>query len=193
MLGINLNKETMKQKPFIFLVVVAVFFLAIIWKSIPPLSLSKTIKMTISKQKGSIQSIDEPRNPDFKMDYMIDLISFDNANELIHERLGKLGYSNDFFMDLETEFEVKIGGDYVFTTYSDDGFRLFIDGAKVSEFLGSRPFDKTEGTVNLTKGRHRMLLNYYQGYGLLGLKAMYRLKSETKDYIMGASSKYISF
>jgi len=84
-------------------------------------------------------------------------------------------------------------GLYHFLIASDDGFRLFIDGKPLCEFLGDRPLAKNECTVWLEKGDHVFFLSYFQGYGRLGVQAYYRPTSSNTYNFIGVSSPSLSF
>ncbi len=57
-------------------------------------------------------------------------------------------------------------GAYRLSVTSDDGFRLFVDGRMVSQFIGERGADTNTCTVNLTEGKPADIrLDYYEVAG----------------------------
>lgn len=82
---------------------------------------------------------------------------------------------------------------YHFLIASDDGFRLFIDGKPMCEFLGDRPLAKNECPVLLDKGEHTFFSLLFSGYGRLGLQAYYRPTSSNNYNFIGVSSPSLTF
>lgn len=182
----TLSKE---YKLLIFSVVV---LFIVIWKLLP-VKVSPVLKAVLSVQRGSIKTVDDKRNIERSDSFYIDTISFEPGTTLVHSRLGPLGVSKDFFIDLEGRFEVKEGGTYLFSVTSDDGFRLKVDGVTISEFLSDRPMGETEGVIELTPGLHNFSLTYFQGYGNLGLKATYKRSGSGRAHLIGDSSGNLKF
>jgi len=184
-----LNREN------IFLAIVLILFLIIIIKMIPPIpiTMGKNIKMSILKQNGTITNIDTQRNISSKMEMWINTINFNDGQELIHKDLGPLGYNSYFFLDFDFNIKVKIPGYYDFIIYSDDGFRLFINSNVVCEYISDRPISNTTGQIFLDRGIYKVYLTYFQGYGLLGLRAYYHPVNSKYMYLFGKNSKYIEF
>ena len=57
-------------------------------------------------------------------------------------------------------------GTYEFTTFSDDGVRVFVDGvAIIDEWYGQSGNEAHVGSVTLTEGEHVVVVEYYQAYG----------------------------
>jgi len=78
-------------------------------------------------------------------------------------------------------------GEYTFTTRSDDGSFLFINGERVVDNRGSHGMQDRSGTVLLQPGLHDFALTYQQGTGGYGLRVSIRLPGqETPDYIPNA-------
>ncbi|MCR4316239.1 MAG: PA14 domain-containing protein [Planctomycetes bacterium] len=55
-------------------------------------------------------------------------------------------------------------GNYNFVCGSDDGIRMIIDGVKVLEHAGLRPYGETSGSIELTEGFHEFQLVFYENY-----------------------------
>lgn len=72
-------------------------------------------------------------------------------------------------------FEATVAGEYEFSTWSDDGVRLFINDKKVVDDWENHPPTENRATVQLAPGRHRIRLEYFQGDG----GATMRLKWKT--------------
>jgi hypothetical protein len=56
-------------------------------------------------------------------------------------------------------------GDYRFCLASDDGSRLLIDGRTVLSNDSTHDVTEALGTVRLSKGRHALRLEYFEGRG----------------------------
>ena len=116
---------------------------------------------------------------------------FPNSNILKNNLYGNLVYRSNFFIDFTSNFYLDKDSEIKFEIYSDDGFRLKIDGKKVAEFIKDRPYKKSEGKIFLKKGKHQFTLNYFQGYGNLGLGVWYII--DNKKTIFGKDSKILHF
>jgi len=179
------------SKSHIFLysvVLIAVFVLA---KSIS-LPYNGVIKIQISKQKGSIVTLDTPRNISNTQDISIDTLYFPNSRVLTQKRYGNLGFSQNFFIVAVTDMKVLQSQDYHFNVLSDDGFRLKIDNNIICEHPENRPYSKTACVVKLSPGTHQFDLSYFQGGGPLGLHVTYGVEG-FKMHDVGKDSKFIVF
>jgi mono/diheme cytochrome c family protein len=77
--------------------------------------------------------------------------------------LSKRG--SNFGMRFEGVFNAEAAGKYTFTLSSDDGSRLLIDGKKVVDDDGVHPTQTQSGSVELSKGVHQIVVDYFQGGG----------------------------
>jgi hypothetical protein len=178
-------------KSYIFLYLVVFVALFVLYKSVS-LPYYGNIEVTISKQKGSIATVDTARNITNKQVINVKRIIFENSRALKHKHFGYLGFSENFFVDAVVDMDVLKSAKYRFEVQSDDGFRLKIDDKTVCAHPENRPFQKTECEVELKKGLHPFHLEYFQGGGPLGLHVRYALKGE-KLQDFGVDSKYIVF
>ncbi|MEO9052127.1 MAG: alkaline phosphatase family protein [Ginsengibacter sp.] len=65
-------------------------------------------------------------------------------------------------------------GKYTFYTSSDDGSRLFIDDKEVVDNDGSHGVITKSGDIDLTSGKHSILINYFNSEGGFWLDAFYK-------------------
>lgn len=79
------------------------------------------------------------------------------------------GQQNNFVAQMQGLFYVASGGSYTFSTTSDDGSWLFIDGSMVVNNGYFQGFSQRDGTVFLSAGFHPFDLQYFQGEGGAGL------------------------
>jgi hypothetical protein len=177
----------------IFIVVLIALALLLILRMLLPISFFNPIKMKLSKQIGVILQLDQPRNVDFTVTCVIPSIDFLEDAELTHKKLGPFGFKQDFFIDFYTQMKVNREGYYVFRLVSDDGFRLRIDRQKIGEFVFSRSLTTNEFLLYLQRGRHSFELNYFQGFGKMGLSAEYRLNGDLRFHKVGESSSSVCF
>lgn len=98
-----------------------------------------------------------------------------------------------FFADIDAPFTVKVAGEYTFYVASDDGFVLSVDKKQLCEWTHDRPLTTNFCKVHLTEGSHQFKLSYFQGYGNAGLTMAYSHGNDSRQYMMGANSKYIRF
>jgi hypothetical protein len=186
----------MKSIPFnkniFFSVLLAIITLVIINRIIPPF-VSPVFDVVISKNRSSITDIHQARDIEISKTVKVDRINLADKSRFRHPKLGDIGYSGDFFVDINAPFNVKRAGDYVFHVGSDDGFSLSIDGKQLCEWTHDRPFTVDACRINLSSGEHNFKLVYFQGYGNAGLTMSYASTENGKQYLAGDDSKYISF
>lgn len=72
---------------------------------------------------------------------------------------------DDYALKFTTELTVTTGGDYTFTTNSDDGSKLFINGVEVVDNDGHHGPVTETGTITLAPGRHIIEIVYYENNG----------------------------
>jgi hypothetical protein len=68
-----------------------------------------------------------------------------------------------FAIRYQGTFRVTRPGTYTFRTHSDDGTKLFINGALIVDNDGTHPPRSRTGTVTLAAGDHDLVLEYFQG------------------------------
>lgn len=141
------------------------------------------VGVTISQNDGGLSTLDSPKKIVSTQHIDVDRLDFPEGSMLEHAQYGKLGYTQDFFIDAETVMQVTQADTYRFEIRSDDGFSLTIDGRKVCEFRGNRPMRSTTCNYRLGKGRHLLKLSYFQGGGPMGLEAHYRRAKGTNRFV----------
>ncbi len=156
-----------------------------------PISVDSNLLMSIHKNKVAIEHLNQPRNIDFSKTVYLDKLDLSRGNRFAHPELGDVGFSDNFFADVEAGFEVKQAGDYRFLVASDDGFALAIDGEELCRFTRSRPIRTQVCQARLEEGRHSFKLRYYQGVGHAGLKVQYRRKGDADLHWFGEDSAYL--
>ncbi|MDR2337536.1 MAG: hypothetical protein LBE20_02675 [Deltaproteobacteria bacterium] len=132
-----------------------------------------TLKMVLTENNGNIANLDSERKVKYQKTYKVASVQINYGDKLDIPDVGRLGIKGNIFLDYTTKMLVTKAGKFVFKISSDDGFRLKIDGHIIAEHPENRPFQLTSGTVYLDEGEHNLELTYYQGYGPMGLEAMY--------------------
>jgi serine/threonine-protein kinase len=76
--------------------------------------------------------------------------------------------TDDFSIRFVGWLKIDAGGMYTFKFWRDDGARLYLDGGKAIDEWGSTPATQgnTPHTVFLTKGLHRVWVEYFEGLGM---------------------------
>ncbi|WP_020059530.1 PA14 domain-containing protein [Bacillus sp. 123MFChir2] len=80
---------------------------------------------------------------------------------------------NDNFSARFTKTEYFEGGDYTFTAKADDGIRVYVDDQPVINSWQSSNSDVRKGNISLTKGNHKLRVEYFEGGGLANLSLDY--------------------
>ena len=96
-----------------------------------------------------------------------------------------MGQSNSNFGGLwQGKIRITEPGSYTFSTYSDDGSCLYINGETVANNAGSHGMQTRSGTVMLTNGLHDIAIVFQQGGGGYGLNASVILPGTTTSRIL---------
>jgi hypothetical protein len=69
-------------------------------------------------------------------------------------------------------------GEYTFTTVSDDGVRLYLDGQRILDFWTDHPVTEREVAVQVSGGRHRVGVEYYERWGEAVLEVFWYLRED---------------
>jgi mono/diheme cytochrome c family protein len=84
--------------------------------------------------------------------------------------IGMAKRRGDFAFRFEGYFRAEAAGEYRFHLSSDDGSRLLIDGRKVVDNDGIHATETKTGAIELTKGVHQIVVEYFQGNGEVSLE-----------------------
>src|SRR5262249_2476823 len=77
--------------------------------------------------------------------------------------------SDHFAFRFRGFIQIDVAGDYTFYTTSDDGSRLYLDGALVVDNDGGHAKQERSGLATLTAGFHAIEVRYFEGAGLESL------------------------
>jgi hypothetical protein len=175
------------NKDFFTSLLLVIVISAIVYR-ITPVYVEKNIKVIISKNKGAIANIYQPRNIDTTREVIIDKLNLIHKGKFGHPKLGNIAKaSEEFFLDVDQWFNVEKSGNYVFKVGSDDGFTLNIDGKKLCEHLADRPYSIDTCSIFLNKGAHHLAASYFQGYGNSGFTLEYQFE-DGSAYWFGENS-----
>jgi mono/diheme cytochrome c family protein len=78
---------------------------------------------------------------------------------------------NNYGLRFEGYFQADREADYTFATNSDDGSKIYVDGKLVVDNDGIHPPQTRRGKIKLTKGNHKVTLDFFQGGGGAELSA----------------------
>jgi hypothetical protein len=78
-------------------------------------------------------------------------------------------------------------GTYTFSTESDDGSRLSIDGKAVVENGGLHPMEEKSGPVELKAGDHALVLDFFENGGGAGCKLSWEGPGVAKEIVPAAA------
>jgi mono/diheme cytochrome c family protein len=79
--------------------------------------------------------------------------------------LGAARRHSDYAMAFDGLFRAQADGSYTFTLSSDDGSKLYVNGAVVVDNDGIHPPQTQSGSVTLKKGIHKVMVGFFQGGG----------------------------
>lgn len=100
--------------------------------------------------------------------------AFDEANlvrtgETANFDISKRDRDDDFAFRFNKRIRVPETGQYTFSTTSDDGSRLFIDGDRIVDNPDEHPSRQRTGTVQLRKGWHDITVTFFENGGTQSL------------------------
>lgn len=159
---IKANKNTLVSA------ILLLAFIAIIARFLPPF-VKPVLQLTLSKNSEHITRIDQPRKISDTQTLWVDKLNLHHNHSFAHPKLGPLGWSENFFVDLDSTFTVETPGRYRFVVGSDDGFVLKVNGKELCQFQRDRPYQRQTCFINLNKGEHQLHLSYFQAYSQAGL------------------------
>lgn len=79
--------------------------------------------------------------------------------------------------------QIDTEGEYKFYIVSDDGSKIYVDDTLVADNDGGHGPKERAGKISLTPGRHKITVEYFNGYGGAWLDAFYRGPNITKQII----------
>jgi len=86
---------------------------------------------------------------------------------------GHIGQRDHFYVHWSGGIKIKTAGTYTFYTESDDGSRLFLNGAQVVDNPGWHGMRRKEGKEVLEAGKHEFWAEMFEGGGGAGMKVYY--------------------
>lgn len=89
----------------------------------------------------------------------------------------------NFYIRWTGKIRIAKEGDYTFTTESDDGSRLLIDGKQVVDNGGLHGAQEASGDVRLTAGDHDIKIEFFEGGGDASMKASWATQGVDKQII----------
>jgi len=104
-------------------------------------------------------------------------LDFSNAGFGAAAAFTNQGFTNtlNYQVRLAGKINITTPGVYTFSTTSDDGSVLFIDGTQVVANNAYQGATQRTGTITLTSGMHDIGIGFYQGNGGAGLLVQYAL------------------
>ncbi len=181
-----------KPKEIGFFSALMLFAGVAIYKSTPAF-ISPVFELKISKNNAAIQTLSQVRDIGATKSLWVDKLMLRDGARLVHPKLGVIGFSDSFFIDIERDFTVKKSGYYTLLPGSDDGFSLDVDGKRLCSFETDRPYTVQPCRIELNEGVHTFKLSYFQGGGHAGLTLAYQADGEKKQYWFGENSRFIHF
>ncbi|MCF1713291.1 alkaline phosphatase family protein [Flavihumibacter sp. RY-1] len=91
--------------------------------------------------------------------------------------------SEQFGLVAESLLDITVEGEYQFFTRSDDGSKLYIDGKLVVDNGGDHGVQERNGKTQLTKGKHAIRIEHFNGSQGYWLDAFYSGPGLTKQII----------
>ena len=73
--------------------------------------------------------------------------------------------TDEFSVRWTGELEAAFAETYTFFATTDDGVRLWIDGWPVIDYWMDQASTERKGSIDLTAGRHSILMEYYENAG----------------------------
>ena len=83
----------------------------------------------------------------------------------------------------ESLLEIPQEGKYTFYTNSDDGSKLYVNGAEIVDNDGDHGVRERSGSLQLAKGKHLVRVEYFNGGGGFHLDVKYKGPNTPKQII----------
>jgi hypothetical protein len=80
---------------------------------------------------------------------------------------------DNFGLMMTSDLEIQQAGSYTFELFSNDGSRMYLDGKLLINNDGLHGFIGKTGKAKLTKGKHKITIEYFQAGGGRGLELFY--------------------
>ncbi|WP_430907143.1 gliding motility-associated C-terminal domain-containing protein [Maribacter sp. 2-571] len=109
-----------------------------------------------------------------------------SVNEIDVDNLQNLldnGDRETFAIRYSGFIAITTGGSYTFYTQSDDGSKLFIDGAEIVNNDGAHGFRERSGTITLAPGTYQIEIPFFERFGGERLEVRYEGPSLAKQLI----------
>jgi mono/diheme cytochrome c family protein len=100
--------------------------------------------------------------------------------------LGLAQRPGDFALRFEGFFQTRAAGEYTFHLRSDDGSKLYLDDRLVVDNDGIHPADEQSGRIELTKGMHRLVVEYFNAWGEAELEVEYEGRGLARQSVLAA-------
>ena len=88
-----------------------------------------------------------------------------------------------FALQFSGFIQIDTPGKYTFSTQSDDGSKLYIDGKEIVDNDGNHGVQEETGSAELTAGKHAIRVDYYNNGGGFWLDTFYKGPGITKQLI----------
>ena len=100
-------------------------------------------------------------------------VDFSNKAEFVAQNNGKF-QNNNFAAVWTGKIPIYEGGEYEFSTKSDDGSRMFVDGEKVVDNWGLHGATEVKATAKLVRGYHDIKVEFFEKGGGASCLAKYK-------------------
>jgi len=104
------------------------------------------------------------------------------TDSLVYKKLAEREQRIAFIFN--GQLEVAREGDYLFTVYSDDGSKLFIEDELLIDNDGKHDYEPESGMIKLTQGTHDLKLTYFNNNWAEGLTVMYEGPEMKKQMLL---------
>ncbi len=143
-------------------------------------------------RRSKIVFVDKEKNGIKYRYYVGSWVKLPDFNKLQSVRTGKIynfsldgidNLSDEFALLLTTTMMIEKAGKYTFTLNSNDGSKLFIDGKLIADSDGLHGFMAKRGTAVLSKGEHKIKLEYFQAGDGRGLELYFESDKLEKQIV----------
>ena len=103
-----------------------------------------------------------------------------------------LPVNDDFQVRWTGDIDAPVSGQYNFRTHSDDGVRLFVDGALIIDSWFDYPPTSNTGLIELTEGQHTLVLEYYENGGGAMCDLFWTVPEQDESFVMPSGNDVIT-
>lgn len=163
----------------------------LLWLLMRSPNVDHVLPLVIERNAVPIDHLDQVRVAVQRSTVWVDRLDLAQGGQLRHARLGRIGPSEQFFLDLRLQLRAPEARVIHFEIESDDGFALELNERRICAFTAHRGLSTQRCRVLLEAGEHALHLSYFQAGGPAGLRVRHALGEEGPWVFLGEDNHWL--